>query len=54
MPRLSSAARKKGVWQDWMLGATDLGGTAYPQEGAVDLGAYQCTLISLGTTFLLR
>ena len=54
MPRLSSAARRKGVWQDWMLGATDLGGTAYPQEGAVDLGAYQCTLPSLGTTILFR
>ncbi|MBQ0031593.1 MAG: hypothetical protein KBT68_02200 [bacterium] len=49
-----SAARKRGVRQAWMEGATDLNGTGYPTDGDIDLGAYQCNLPPLGLFMVVR
>ena len=54
MIRHSSAASGKGVRESWMAEAADLAGTAYPAEGPVDLGCYQCNLPSIGGLLLLR
>ena len=54
MIRHSSAASARGVWESWMAGATDLAGTAYPAEGPVDLGCYQCNLPFVGGLLFIR
>ena len=54
MIRRTSDARGKGLWLDWMAGATDLAGTAYPAEGPVDLGCYQCNLPFVGGLLFIR
>lgn len=54
MPTRGSAARRAGVWLDWMAGETDLAGAAMPADAPVDLGCYQCTLPASGGLLLLR
>lgn len=51
---LKSPLLGKGAFADWMTNAKDIAGNPRAYNGSVDVGCYQCWLIPLGTTIIVR
>ena len=52
--RHASAARNRGINQEWMAGAKDFAGRDRILEGTVDIGCYECDLPAIGLLLFLR
>jgi hypothetical protein len=51
---LRSPLLGKGAFSDWMTSAKDIAGNPRSNNQTVDVGCYQCWLIPLGTTIIVR